>query len=132
MFLASMSDGLFGLNMQTDPITGQIDLDLITTGAGQQQRRMRGDLKQAVSLRSSLFDIELGTDGTASLKILSLLDKSGRAGLRWQSAIKSLEEQSSVTIDATEFTDIIKSMEHEGVVKVVGERERRTIKRVSD
>lgn len=28
--------------------TTQIDLDLITTGAGQQQRRLRGDLKREV------------------------------------------------------------------------------------
>jgi DNA replication licensing factor MCM4 len=34
---------------QTDPITGQIDLDLINTGAGQQARRMRSDLKREVS-----------------------------------------------------------------------------------
>ncbi len=60
---------------QTDPITGQvsvsvlclndttvltcgspqIDLDLITTGAGQQQRRMRGDLKREVRHESSAF-----------------------------------------------------------------------------
>jgi hypothetical protein len=33
---------------QTDPLTGQIDLDLINTGAGSATRRIRGDLKREV------------------------------------------------------------------------------------
>jgi hypothetical protein len=33
---------------QTDPLTGQIDLDLINTGAGSATRRLRGDLKREV------------------------------------------------------------------------------------
>jgi DNA replication licensing factor MCM4 len=72
------------------------------------------------------------TDYPYLLQILNLLDKSGRSGLRWQAAIKSLEEQSTVPIDGSEFAEVIKELEHEGVVKIVGERERRTIKRVSE
>lgn len=34
----------------------QIDLDLITTGAGQQQRRMRGDLKREVSHLTCIYN----------------------------------------------------------------------------
>ncbi|KAJ9096344.1 hypothetical protein QFC21_005164 [Naganishia friedmannii] len=95
----------------TDPITGQIDLDLITTGAGQQQRKLRGDLKR---------------------EILTLLDASGRQGLKWQSAIRSIEEQSSIPVDPNEFAETVRALEHEGIVKVVGEREKRTIRRIAD
>jgi hypothetical protein len=35
-------------DLQTDPLTGQIDLDLINTGAGSATRRIRGDLKREV------------------------------------------------------------------------------------
>ena len=37
-------------DVQTDPLTGQIDLDLINTGAGSATRRIRGDLKREVSV----------------------------------------------------------------------------------
>jgi DNA replication licensing factor MCM4 len=97
--------------VQTDPLTGQIDLDLINTGAGSTTRRIRGDLKR---------------------EILQLVDSAGRTGLRWTAAIKALETQSTVPVDHAEFAEVIKGMVDEGVVKIVGERERRTIKRLAD
>ncbi len=63
---------------------------------------------------------------------MALVDKAGRTGLRWTAAIKSLESQSSVPVDHAEFAEIIKGMCDEGIVKVVGERERRTIRRLAD
>lgn len=116
---------------QTDPITGQIDLDLITTGAGQQQRKLRGDLKREVS---NLFFhlLSLVVDRFLRRQILALLDTSGRQGLRWQSAIRSIEEQSSIPVDINEFAEVVRDLEHEGIIKVVGERERRTIRRIAD
>ncbi|CAD6586113.1 MAG: hypothetical protein TREMPRED_004335, partial [Tremellales sp. Tagirdzhanova-0007] len=95
----------------TDPMTGQIDLDLINTGAGSSTRRIRGDLKR---------------------EILALVDAAGRTGLRWSGAIKSLENQSTIPVDHAEFAEIVKGMCDEGVVKVVGDRERRTIRRLAD
>lgn len=92
-------------------MTGQIDLDLINTGAGSSTRKLRGDFKR---------------------EILNLVDASGRTGLRWTAAIRSIEEQSTVPVDHAEFADVIKSMVDEGVIKVVGERERRTIRRLAD
>lgn len=71
---------------------------------------MVGDLKKAIS---------------------GLLESSGNKGFRWQDAIKKLEEQSSISIDASEFAEVVKGMEHEGLVKVTGERDRRMIKKVS-
>jgi DNA replication licensing factor MCM4 len=61
-----------------------------------------------------------------------LLDSSGRQGLKWQSAIRSIEEQSSIPVDPNEFAETVRALEHEGIVKVVGEREKRTIRRIAD
>jgi DNA replication licensing factor MCM4 len=61
-----------------------------------------------------------------------LLDAGGRQGLKWQSAIRSIEEQSSIPVDINEFAEVVRDLEHEGIIKVVGERERRTIRRIAD
>jgi DNA replication licensing factor MCM4 len=92
-----------------DPTTGEIDMGLLDTGIGRAQRRMRGDMRKA---------------------ILALLDGSaGARGIRWVDTYKSLESQSSIRVTAGEFQEVIKALEQEGLVKVVGERERRVIKR---
>ena len=95
----------------TDPLTGQIDLDLINTGAGSMARRIRGDMKR---------------------EILALVDSSGRLGLRWTAAIKNLEGQSATPVDHAEFAEVVKGLVDEGIVKIVGEKERRTIRRLAD
>lgn len=63
---------------------------------------------------------------------MKLLDAGGRTGVRWSAAIRSLEQQSTVPIDHSEFGEVVKGMIDEGLVKVVGEREKRTIRRISD
>ena len=94
----------------TDPRTGQIDMDLINTGTSLQQRKIRGDLKR---------------------EVLTLLDgASGTRGIKWADLIKQLGAQSSVPVDPNEFAEAIRGLETEGLVRVTGERERRTIKRV--
>lgn len=93
----------------TDPTTGLIDLDLINTGAGQQQRRMRGDLRK---------------------ELMNLLQSGGTRGVRWMDAAKRLNEQSNVAVDAAEFTEVIRALESESIVKVVGEKDKRTIRLV--
>ena len=65
-------------------------------------------------------------------EILALVDAAGRQGLRWTAAIKGLENQSSVPVDHAEFAEVMRGMTDEGLVKVVGERERRTIRRLAD
>jgi DNA replication licensing factor MCM4 len=97
----------------TDPKTGLIDLDMINTGHGQQERRMRADLKK---------------------EVLNLIESMGGAGgergVKWNEALKQLNTQSDVHVDAAEFSEVIRSLDTEGLIKVVGERERRTIRRV--
>ncbi|KAH9000555.1 MCM-domain-containing protein [Lactarius hatsudake] len=95
-----------------DPTTGKIDMGLLNTGTGQQQRRLREDMRK---------------------EVLSLLGASASAasrGIRWADAIQQLANQSSIRLDAGEFKEVINAMEAEGLVRVVGERERRTIRRV--
>ncbi|GJE86319.1 minichromosome maintenance (MCM) 2/3/5 family protein [Phanerochaete sordida] len=93
-----------------DPTTGEIDMGLLDTGIGRAQRRMRGDMRK---------------------EVLNLLDGAGGTrGVRWSEAFKALEGQSSVRIQASEFQEVVRELEQEGLVKVVGERDRRVIRRV--
>lgn len=92
-----------------DPTTGEIDMGLLDTGIGRAQRRMRGDMRKAV---------------------LALLDgAAGSRGIRWVDVYKSLEGQSSIRVTAGEFQEVVRELEQEGMVKVIGERERRVIRR---
>ncbi|KAM0747173.1 MCM-domain-containing protein [Meredithblackwellia eburnea MCA 4105] len=91
----------------TDPLTGLIDLDLLNSGQSLQQRKLRGDLRR---------------------EILQLLETKEK-GMRWNEVIKSMEAQSSLPIDSSEFSEVIKALENDGSVKVHGDRDRRTIRR---
>ena len=96
----------------TDPRTGQIDMDLINTGTSLMQRKMRGDLKREV------------------LNLLEGNAASSSRGLKWTDVIKQLGAQSSVHVDPNEFSEAVRSLETEGIVKVIGERDRRMIRKV--
>ncbi|KAI0664107.1 MCM-domain-containing protein [Cubamyces menziesii] len=94
-----------------DPTTGEIDMGLLDTGIGRQQRKLRADLRRAV---------------------LAMLDggAGGTRGVRWADALAQIEAQSSVRVSTADFQEVIRELEQEGMVKVVGERDRRMIKRV--
>lgn len=92
-----------------DPTTGEIDMGLLDTGIGRAQRKLKADLRK---------------------EILNLVDGGDKRGVRWGDALKALEEQSSMRVTATEFHEVVKELEQEGLVKTVGDRERRMIRRV--
>ncbi|KAG6892051.1 hypothetical protein C0992_005140 [Termitomyces sp. T32_za158] len=92
-----------------DPRTGKIDMGLLNTGTGSGQRKMRDDMRK---------------------EILTLLDGAGVRGIKWMDAMKRLGEQSSIKVDVAEFAEVIKGLENEGRVKVVGERDKRTIRKM--
>ncbi|KAF9485740.1 cell division control protein 54 [Pholiota conissans] len=93
-----------------DPRTGKIDMGLLNTGTGTGQRKMREDMRR---------------------EILALLDAGAKGrGVKWADALKQLGEQSSVKVDSVEFAEVLKGLENEGIIKVVGEREKRTIRRI--
>ncbi|ETW77342.1 hypothetical protein HETIRDRAFT_156569 [Heterobasidion irregulare TC 32-1] len=93
-----------------DPTTGKIDMGMLSTGTGQQQRKMREDMrKEVLALLGAVPTIR---------------------GIKWADAMQQLSSQSSIRVDAAEFKEVISRMEAEGLVKVVGERDRRTIRKV--
>jgi DNA replication licensing factor MCM4 len=94
-----------------DPRTGKIDMGLLNTGTGVGQRKMRDDMRR---------------------ELLTMLDGgAGKGkGLKWGEAMKRLADQSSIRVDAAEFSEVIKAMENEGVLTVIGERDKRMIRRV--
>ncbi|KAG2076246.1 MCM-domain-containing protein [Suillus decipiens] len=94
-----------------DPRTGKIDMGLLNTGTGVGQRKMQDDMRR---------------------ELLTMLDSgAGKGkGLKWGEAMKRLADQSSIRVDAVEFSEVIKAMENEGVLTVVGERDKRMIRRV--
>lgn len=55
-----------------DPTTGEIDMGLLDTGVGRQQRKLRGDMRKAVLVM---------LDGSAG----------GTRGVRWAEALQQLE-----------------------------------------
>ncbi|OCH88735.1 MCM-domain-containing protein [Obba rivulosa] len=93
-----------------DPTTGEIDMGLLDTGIGRQQRKLRGDMRKAV-----LGMLESGAGATR--------------GVRWADVLKQLEGQSTIKVSAAEFQEVVRELEQEGLVKVVGERERRMIRK---
>lgn len=93
-----------------DPRTGKIDIGMLNTGTGTGQRKMRDDMRK---------------------EVLSILNSAGSGrGVRWADAMKSLGDQSSVKVDAAEFAEVIKGLENESLIKVVGEKDRRMIRKM--
>ena len=93
-----------------DPRTGKIDMGLLNTGTGTGQRKLREDMRK---------------------EVLNMLDAGAKGkAIKWSDVIKALGEQSSVKVDPLEFSEVIKGLENEGVVKVVGERDKRMIRRI--
>ncbi|KAF5385715.1 hypothetical protein D9757_005484 [Collybiopsis confluens] len=95
-----------------DPRTGKIDMGLLNTGTGQ------GQLKLRESMRKELLQILSGGGGTR--------------GIKWVDAIKSLGSQSSIKVDPAEFAEVVKGLENEGLVNVVGERDKRMIRKMEN
>ncbi len=95
-----------------DPRTGKIDMSMLNTGTGQGQRKLRDDMRK---------------------EVVAMLDRagaSGKRGIRWTDVVKQLGEQSSMKVDTADFNEVIKTLENEGIVKVMGEREKRMIRRI--
>lgn len=96
----------------TDSRTGLIDMSLLTEGTSASERRRKADLKNAV---------------------LALLDEMTRQGqaARYSEVVKRMSEQSSVNVEGNEFNEVVRALEQEGLVMVVGEGARRAIRRVT-
>ena len=96
----------------TDSRTGLIDMGLLTEGTSASERRRLADLKSAV---------------------LSCLDEITRDGgtVRVTDIYRKVAEGSSIAVEGTEVSEVLKSLEAEGLVQVSGEGQRRTVRRIT-
>ncbi|KAK1059923.1 MCM DNA helicase complex subunit [Friedmanniomyces endolithicus] len=98
----------------TDARTGLIDMGLLTEGTSASERKRKEDLKKGV---------------------LACLDEMLRAhgggSARYGDVVRTLSEQSSVAVEGQEFAEVVRGLEQEGRVQVVGEGPRRSIRRVA-
>jgi DNA replication licensing factor MCM4 len=96
----------------TDPVTGKIDMELITTGLSTHQRRVRSDLRREV-----VRLVESMTSGTS-------------APARFGDLLRTLNEQSNMNVGAEELGGVLDSLAAEGGVVVGGAGSSRTIRKV--
>lgn len=96
----------------TDMRTGLIDMGLLTEGMTASERRLREDLKKAVL---QIVEEQAGGRGTT--------------GTRWSDILRIVNDQSSITVEANEFTEVVRGLEAEGLVSVFGDGARRSIRR---
>lgn len=96
----------------TDQRTGLIDMGLLTEGTSASERRQRDALKRGL------------------LSVVDDLSSRGGDSARWAEVFGVLTEQSSVSIEGSEFTDAVRALESEGTLSVVGDGPRRSIRRV--
>lgn len=95
----------------TDARTGLIDMSLLTEGTSSSERRRRQDLKNAV---------------------VEMLDAMGRQGdqVRYSDLGRRIAETSSIEVTSEELAEAMRALQQEGLVQIVGEGPRRTIRRI--
>ncbi|RDW90594.1 MCM DNA helicase complex subunit MCM4 [Aspergillus mulundensis] len=95
----------------TDSRTGLIDMSLLTEGTSASERRNKEHLKRA---------------------ILGLIDDLASGGAaRWAEVYRVLNDQSSSEVDSAQFTEAVRALESEGLVNILGEGARRSIRRAA-
>lgn len=98
----------------TDSRTGLIDMGLLSEGGGASERRRKEDLKRSV-LRT------LDEDGNV---------RSGGV-MRYADLYRGIAEGATAEVEGTEFAEVVRALEAEGKIMVLGEGARRTIRRVT-
>ena len=111
----------------TDPRTGLIDLDLINTGRSYHQRKLAGDLRREFL---QLLD-EMGSTSGRATSPSGPSSTAPTKAVRYVDLAKALNDQSTVPVDPTDLYELVRTLEGEGVVKTAGERERKTVRRIS-
>lgn len=95
-----------------DPRTGKIDMALLTTtGVTEGMRRMREDMRRALM---AMLDGDGDGDGDVGRRA-----RSGR-GVKWNEVVAAFEARSSGRVDRIEFGEMVRALEVDGQVKVVG------------
>jgi DNA replication licensing factor MCM4 len=91
---------------------GRIDMSLLTEGTSAAERRRRADMKDAVVL------------------LLDELTATGQA-VRFSEVSKKLADGAGVPVDPGEFAEVMRTLEMEGAVMVMGEGARKSVRRVT-
>ena len=99
----------------TDPATGLIDLDLITTGRSLQQRKLASDL------RTELLNV---------LAQMSAGESAVPRPVRVNDVVRELQQQSSMPLDMADINEALQALSVEGTVQLTGDRERRSVRLV--
>jgi DNA replication licensing factor MCM4 len=98
----------------TDARTGLIDMGLLSEGGSASDRRRKEDLKRAVLA---------AIDDDAAVR-------SGNA-VRYADLYRKVGDGSSIELEGAEFQGVIRSLEQEGKIQVVGEGARRMVRRIT-
>lgn len=91
---------------------GRIDMSLLTEGTSAADRKRREELRTA---------------------ILHLLDEMTAGGntVRWGDVFRRLSEGASIPVEQSEFNEVMRALEAENALMIMGEGARRTIRRVN-
>jgi DNA replication licensing factor MCM4 len=95
----------------TDSRTGLIDMSLLTEGTTASDRRRREDLKKAI------------------LETVEQLGGRSGSGSRWSEVLREMGARSDIGLDNKEFAEAIRTLETEGLVSVIGDGARKSIRR---
>ena len=96
----------------TDPLTGKIDMELITTGLSTLQRRARSDLRREV------------------MRLVDQMTSGSNAPARVGDLLRTLNEQSNLSVGAEEIGGVLDSLVAEGGIVVAGTGSSRTVRKV--
>ena len=96
----------------TDPLTGKIDMELITTGLSTLQRRARSDLRREV------------------VRLVEQMTAGNNAPARVGDLLRMLNEQSNLNIGGEELGGVLDGLVAEGGIVVAGSGSGRTIRKV--
>ena len=96
----------------TDPLTGKIDMELITTGLSTLQRRARADLRREV------------------VRLVEQMTSGSKAPARVADLLRTLNEQSNLNVGAEELGTVLDGLVNEGGIVVNGTGSTRTVRKV--
>jgi DNA replication licensing factor MCM4 len=91
---------------------GRIDMSLLTEGTSAAERKRMADMKDAV------------------VRLLDDLTSGGQT-VRFSEVARKLAEGASVNVDASEFAEVMRTLEMEGAIMVTGEGARKSVRRVT-
>jgi DNA replication licensing factor MCM4 len=91
---------------------GRIDMSLLTEGTSAAERKRKADMKDAV------------------VRLLDELTAGGQS-VRFAEVARKLAEGASVTVEASEFAEVMRALEMEGAVMISGEGPRKNVRRVT-